>query len=628
MAEGDVDLKLRLLGEDVSASSAAGKVGGAFSKLGKSLGGEFGEILARIGEGFDQIGEHGTKSVSRLMTTAGIVGAGLGAALTAMGSAPTQAHEQLATAIENTGGSMSQYQEEIEKTIKANENFGFSDVETQQSLQRLTEATGDPKQALEEMGVTANIAASRHLKLTDAATMVAKTLGGSTKLFKLYGISVDSATLAHKNLESAQKSQQKAADTVQKAEEKYQAFLDAHKGKPLTSSEQDKAATLQAKIADAQDKLKLSTQNLAAAKDRDAKASHAVVDGLDAVAKKTSGQAAAAVDNFTGRIEVVRTKVTDWAADMGAKLGPGIMAVSTVITGLGAAIEVLNAVREASAAKAAASAAAEALEASAAGADAAATEALGAASETAAAGEESLGAASTLALGPIGLIIAGVALVALGLAYLYQHSETARKAMNAIGNALVFVASTILHVVLGPIALMIDAFGTAAVAMGRVVSHIPGMGGIGQAMINAGNDAHAAASKINGLASALDQVHSKAITVTAKVQVIGQNSVLSSAGLSAALASPNYFRAKGGPVRAGHAYVVGENRPELFIPKTDGFIDPDAGSPSTGNGASAGGGDIHVHITGAVVGNEDHLARIITDSLKRVRARGYGYGTV
>ena len=34
------------------------------------------------------------------------------------------------------------------------------------------------------------------------------------------------------------------------------------------------------------------------------------------------------------------------------------------------------------------------------------------------------------------------------------------------------------------------------------------------------------------------------------------------------------FRANGGPVSAGQAYIVGERRPELFVPRTSGTIIP------------------------------------------------------
>lgn len=53
------------------------------------------------------------------------------------------------------------------------------------------------------------------------------------------------------------------------------------------------------------------------------------------------------------------------------------------------------------------------------------------------------------------------------------------------------------------------------------------------------------------------------------------------------------FRANGGDVDAGRAYVVGERGPELFIPKNIGTILP--------NGAQAGGrtgGDINVYVHG------------------------------
>lgn len=51
----------------------------------------------------------------------------------------------------------------------------------------------------------------------------------------------------------------------------------------------------------------------------------------------------------------------------------------------------------------------------------------------------------------------------------------------------------------------------------------------------------------------------------------------------AALDRVDGYRAAGGPVTAGRAYVVGEHRPELFVPNTSGTILPSvpSGSPST-----------------------------------------------
>lgn len=50
-------------------------------------------------------------------------------------------------------------------------------------------------------------------------------------------------------------------------------------------------------------------------------------------------------------------------------------------------------------------------------------------------------------------------------------------------------------------------------------------------------------------------------------------------------------RAAGGPVSAGTAYVVGENRPELFVPKTNGYI-----LPSVPSGGSSGTTVVHTHV--------------------------------
>lgn len=51
------------------------------------------------------------------------------------------------------------------------------------------------------------------------------------------------------------------------------------------------------------------------------------------------------------------------------------------------------------------------------------------------------------------------------------------------------------------------------------------------------------------------------------------------------------FRAEGGPVRAGVPYIVGEKRPEVFVPETNGTIVPSVGQ-FTGGAARTGGSSI------------------------------------
>ena len=195
----DRQLKFLLTGEDKSASSTLGKVGDAgesasskigkgFSKLGSTIGGEFGEVLNKIGEGLEKTGEHGM-SMSKKFAVGGAAVMGVGALLMAAGSKEKQATDQLKAAIDATGGAYSDYSEEIEKTVKHEENYAHSAVDTKTALQTLTTATGDTQKALDQMQVVTDLAAAKHESLSEAATQVAKILGGSGgKILTLYGI--------------------------------------------------------------------------------------------------------------------------------------------------------------------------------------------------------------------------------------------------------------------------------------------------------------------------------------------------------------------------------------------------------------------------------------------------------
>lgn len=85
--------------------------------------------------------------------------------------------------------------------------------------------------------------------------------------------------------------------------------------------------------------------------------------------------------------------------------------------------------------------------------------------------------------------------------------------------------------------------------------------------------------------------------VTVRVQTFGV------AGLNSAIGKLGH-KAAGGPVMAGQAYVVGENRPELFIPQTNGTIlprVPDTVSYGAKAGLPAwrgGGGAVNLSLAG------------------------------
>lgn len=74
-------------------------------------------------------------------------------------------------------------------------------------------------------------------------------------------------------------------------------------------------------------------------------------------------------------------------------------------------------------------------------------------------------------------------------------------------------------------------------------------------------------------------------------------------------ASAVQFREKGGEVKKGQAYIVGEKRPELFIPDRDGRIEPNLNSLNSGSG-----GDTHnyysVNIPVQAIDTKDFKQRV------------------
>jgi hypothetical protein len=80
------------------------------------------------------------------------------------------------------------------------------------------------------------------------------------------------------------------------------------------------------------------------------------------------------------------------------------------------------------------------------------------------------------------------------------------------------------------------------------------------------------------------------------------------------------FRAAGGPVSAGRAYVVGEKGPEMFVPKAGGTIIP--------NGANAGGAvTINIDARGAVEGVADQINAAISRRIPEIARASSAYGT-
>lgn len=197
----DVSLSKSLAGAAGAAGAAGSKVSEAAGSMRKSFSGAFAglastgvfgpltEAMAQVTDHLDEMG-HGTKEVGKTMMATGGIASGLGVMMLGEASKEQSAQAQLSNAIRNTGGSYADYKDQVEHTVTANEKFGYTAVQTKGALTTLVQATHSGKTGLSLMGEAANLATSQHISLDSAARMVARSIGGSTRLFKQYGITM------------------------------------------------------------------------------------------------------------------------------------------------------------------------------------------------------------------------------------------------------------------------------------------------------------------------------------------------------------------------------------------------------------------------------------------------------
>ena len=227
-------------------------------------------------------------------------------------------------------------------------------------LQKMTQATGDPQKALDNMGIVANLAAAKHISLADAADKVDKILAGKgSRTLAEYGIAMQKAVDPVKELSKAEHAHTAATNQLASAQDKYKLLADQiHAKHKISAADHDRLVIAAQKVKAAQDLLRQSNQALKKAHEDAAHGGKTQQEALDQLSKKIKGQADASVDNFAAKVGILRTKLGDWAAQMGGVVGPALTTLGPVIMGVGAVMEILTARRAAAAAAAAAQAAA------------------------------------------------------------------------------------------------------------------------------------------------------------------------------------------------------------------------------------------------------------------------------
>ena len=341
MALNDLIVRLHLVGENRSAVEAmletgevskrvskdmesnfdksTNRIGGLFTRLGQhaeSMGTPFGKVLTEVGNKFGEAEKKGHGFLGMISGLgAAATGAGLAAFVGIAGESVkialdgAQAQSNLEVAVKNSGQSFEEAKGKIDASYNSMAKFGFNADQTNVALTTLITATGSTAKATALMGQVADLARLKHMSLADAASAVAKIMGGSTRIVKQLGLNL--------NVQSG------SATSVAKA---HQAVIAAEIKLARVQYELNnhilKGAKGQWALRDAQTAVKN-------AQDKYNSSAHATTTILDAIQQKTKGAAAGFSDTLPGKMQAFNAQITN----MGKQLGEWLIPKLTIAAG-------------------------------------------------------------------------------------------------------------------------------------------------------------------------------------------------------------------------------------------------------------------------------------------------------
>ena len=228
---------------------------------------------------------------------------------------------------------------------------------------------------------------------------------------------------------------------------------------------------------------------------------------------------------------------------------------------------------------------------------------------------------------PIGLVITALAALAVGLKYAWDNSETFRKVVTTAFSAVKTAAMWLWESGIKPMVKFILAgFSWLTSGIASFLDALANVPGFGWAA-DAAKKMREAARAADDFAAGLDSLPND-VSININVRARWSDQAKKAAGLvntNTQLAIDG-FRAAGGPVRKGGAYVVGEQGPELLVADEAGQV-IDAGRTRqilSGGGPVpvSGGGGVVVHVHGAL--DPIGTARAVEDALVRLRRTNGG----
>lgn len=588
---------------------AATKVGAMFARLGAQVerfGFEAGAALTEVGDHMAEAEAKGSGMSGKLAGIGKAALLGLTGATLVIGKlgidaaiAAQKVDAQLKVAVDNTGASFEKLEPQIEATDGRMRQFGFTNEQTNSALTTLTRGLGSVSKAQGLMGVAADLARSKNIDLSDAATLVMKASEGQTRALKQLGLDLpvyaggaQATYMANLSLEKAQRNLnfllQKTPDAVNPASKAHISY--------------EKALLT---VQDAEIKLH-RTQN----------SGKAIIEALTS---RVHGAAKAYGDTFSGQVAIAKAQLDNLEETIGKKLLPiltGLMkgtedvvnwfgkhktaaiALAAVIGGSLAVVIGVTAINALTRFKASMIQAVQSI-----GFMRDSTVAMAATEEETAAVSEATGGG----FGPIGIAIGAVALALVAFSghwkQIWKGIENAGKmAWDFIDSALHNkVIQGILEVV-APITILFfhwkqvwEGIQTAtSFAWNSVIK--PVWSALQTAMqvtlINPLNAVKSAFSTVFGaVANIVATVWSKIEPILGKIGgALGKiGGFIKGAGhVAGNILSFGGVLADGGPARSGTPYLVGEAGPELFIPDSSGVVISHSQTAAMMHGGSGG----------------------------------------
>jgi len=311
---------------------------GDFSKVDAGLG----AIPAGAQPIAKKVGEMFSKHIG-----AGIIaGGGAVSLLAGLGAGIAEPLERaqigIKNAVQNSGKSWDDYKGKVDEAVRTNEKFGNTSQDTQEALAKLTVATGDPDKALQRLNETSDLAAFKHITLTEAASTLNKMYAGNGRAFKEFGINVKDNTKLINDAAKESKLHEAAVGGLTKAQLALSDLeaRDAATGKPLTISQQQALTAAKKAVADATQK---ESDTSRASIDATAAASNATKDYgkiiQEQVIPKIKGLKEEQSQTFFGQMDAAKAHVTDFAAGIAKNAVPALTAIGPTMMTAGGLIE-------------------------------------------------------------------------------------------------------------------------------------------------------------------------------------------------------------------------------------------------------------------------------------------------